>query len=194
MRLRTKPLVTTGWRDILTVGIAGSGLIAIGPMQLFFPVAAAQTFRGWVWLALLALYVLSLLLLLLSCKPKLIAYGLSEQQFRETLLAASREVDEKAVWEGEVLTLPGAGIQLANDPSGAHHVEQVVLVGFLHNIQDWIRLERSFAKLGAQQTCPRSWVGWPFVLFGIILLAIAITPLISNPENALAHLQEFINR
>lgn len=194
LRLRTKPLVTTGWRDVLTVGIAASGLVAIGPMQLFFPVAAAQSFRGWVWLALLVLYVLALLLILLSSKPKLIAYGMDMQQFRETLLLAAQEVDEQASWNGEVLSLPNSGIQLANDPSGAHRVEQVVLVGFLQNIQDWLKLERAFAKTGSKVTCPRSWVGWPFVVFGVILLLSFVMPLVSNPENTLAHLQEFINR
>ena len=194
LRLRTRPLVTTGWRDALTVGIAASGLVAIGPMQLFFPVTAGQTFRGWVWLALFTLYLLALILVLLSCKPRLIAYGLSEKQFREVLLTAAKEVDDSANWEGEVLSLPQVGIQVASDPTGAHQVEQVVHIGMLHNFQDWVRLERSFASASRKVTCPRVWIGWLFVIVGLGLLAFAVTPLVSNPDSALAHLQDFLNR
>ena len=86
LRLRNRPLVTTGWRDTLTLGIAASGLVAIGPMQLFFPTQAAARWHAWVWLALFALYALGLMMLLLSCKPRLVAYGMDEQQFIDTLL------------------------------------------------------------------------------------------------------------
>lgn len=194
LRLRRRPLVTTGWRDTLTLGIAASGLVAIGPMQLFFPVQAAGQLHGWVWIALFGLYILGLLLVLLSCKPRLIAYGLDDQQFKEALLIAAQQIDPNADWHGGVLTLPDSGIQLALDPSGAARVHQVVHVGLLHNLQDWLRLEQSFVKNGAKVVCPRSAAGWPFVIAGAMLLAFAVTPMISNPSDALAQLREFLSR
>lgn len=194
LRLRTRPLITTGWRDTLALGIAAMGLVAVGPMNLFFPVRAAASLQGWVWFALLALYLLGLLLLLLSSKPRLIAYGLTEIQFRDSMLDAAREVDEAAIWEGDVLTLPGEGIQLAVEPSGSTKVQQVVHVGLLHNLQGWLQLERAFVKSGAQARCDRSIAGWPFVLAGGLLLAYAIGPVISNPNNAFAQLKEFLSR
>jgi len=194
LRLRKRPLVTTGWRDTLTLGIAASGLIAIGPMQLFFPEQAAARWQAWVWLALFALYALGLLMLLLSSKPRLVAYGMDEHQFLETLLCAAREVDEQAKWQGEVLSLPMAAIQLALEPSGTFRVQQVVHVGMLRNLQDWVKLERAFVKAGSQVICPRSNAGWPFVLSGLILLAIAVVPLVNDPQHALAQLKEFLAR
>lgn len=194
LRLRTRPLVTTGWRDTLTLGIAASGLIAIGPMQLFFPAQAAARWHAWVWLALFALYAMGLLMLMLSSKPRLVAYGMDGEQFSSALLSAAREIDDQANWHGEVLTLPQATMQLAIEPSGTLRVHQVVHVGFLRNVQDWIRLERAFVKAGAQVVCPRSSAGWPFVIAGGVLLVLAILPLINDPNLALAQLKEFLAR
>lgn len=192
LRLRTRPLVTTGWRDTLTLGIAASGLIALGPMQLFFPAQAAARWHAWVWLALFALYALGLMMLLLSCKPRLIAYGMDDTQFTESLLRAAQEVDEQAYWSGDVLSLPSALIQLAIEPSGSARVHQVVLVGMLRNLTKWLELERAFVRSGSQTTCPRSNAGWPFTLIGLLLLAWAIIPLVSDPNQALAQLRDFL--
>ncbi len=194
LRLRTRPLVTTGWRDTLTLGIAASGLIAIGPMQLFFPAQAAARWHAWVWLALFVLYALGLLMLLLSCKPRMVAYGMDGEQFVEALLRAARQVDEQAHWQGEVLTLPTAAMQLALEPSGTWRVHQVVHVGFLRNLQDWVQLERAFVIAAKGVSCPRSNAGWPFVLLGLLLLAAAIVPLVNDPNQGLVQLKEFLAR
>jgi hypothetical protein len=193
-RLRKRPLITTGWRDTLTLGIAASGLMAIGPMQLFFPIQAAARWHSWVWLALFALYVLGLTLVLLSSKPRLIAYGLDESQFRHTLAMAAEKIDPGSAWNGNVLTLPASGIQLAVEPSGAARIHQVVHVGLLNNLQDWLLLEKSFVRAGSQVTCPRSPAGWPLVLSGGLLLVTALAPMLSDPVNSLAQLREFLNR
>ncbi|MEO8269468.1 MAG: hypothetical protein ABI557_07110 [Aureliella sp.] len=192
LRLRTRPLVTTGWRDTLTLGIAASGLIALGPMQLFFPAQAAARWHTWVWLALFALYALGLMMLLLSCKPRLIAYGMDDTQFLDALLRAAQEVDEQAHWTGDVLSLPIARIQLAIEPSGTSRVHQVVLVGMLHNLSSWLELERAFVRCGSHTKCPRSNAGWPFTLAGLFLLSWAIIPLISDPDRAIAQLRDFL--
>lgn len=194
LRLRNRPLITTGWRDTLTLGIAASGLVAIGPMQLFFPTLAAARWHGWVWLALFMLYLLTLVMVLLSCKPRMISYGLDQIQFRETLLAAAQQIDPTSAWNNDVLSIPSSGIQLASEPSGATRVHQVVHIGLLYNLQDWLKLERAFVALGSQATCPRSAAGWPFVIFGLLLLAFIMLPLISDPVDALAQLRHFLNR
>ncbi|MEM7473850.1 MAG: hypothetical protein AAF483_02600 [Planctomycetota bacterium] len=194
LRLRRRPLVTTGWRDTLTLGIAASGFVAIGPMQLFFPERAAESMQGWVWLALFSLYILALFLVLLSGKPRLIAYGMNEEQFRKGLLESAIEIDPSASWQHEVLSLPAVGIQLAMEPTGSTRVYQVAHVGLLHNLTGWLKLERSFVKKGTQATCPRSAAGWPFVISGALLLTFAVSPMIANPTNALAQLKEFLLR
>lgn len=194
LRLRTRPLVTTGWRDTLTLGIAAIGLVMIGPMQLFFPDRAADQLQGWVWFALLALYLLGLFLVLLSSKPRLIAYGLDETQFRDALLSAAQSVDEAAQWSGDVLSLPASGIQLAYEPSGTTKVQQVSHVGLLHDLQEWLKLEQAFVRSGGSIPCKQSIAGWPFVMIGLALLAFAIYPMVSDPQDTLAQFKAFFSR
>ncbi len=194
LRLRGRPLVTSGWRDLLTLGIACSGLVLIGPMQLFFPTHAAARMNGWVWLPLIMLYVLGLLLVLLASKPRLIAYGLDEPQFRQLFIRAARTLDPDAAWHGDVAILPNSGLQLALEPTGTTRVYQVVHVGTLRNLQDWIRLERAVVQAAARVTCPPSLAGWPFVIGGGLLLAISMLPLLADPGAALAQLRDFLAR
>ena len=194
LRLRRKPLVTTGWRDTMTLGVAVSGLIAIGPAQLFFPRDAAAIWSGWVWIALLLLYVLALMLVLLSCKPRLIAYGMDHHQFTQALLDAAQEVDGNAHWNGEVLNLPTVNLQLVTEQSGTSRVHQVVLVGMLTNFTQWMALEKAFVRIGGELRCPRSAAGLPFVIGGLLLLGVAVLPMLEDPNEALAQLRELLNR
>ena len=52
IRLSGRALVTTGGRDVAALAMAISGLIAVGPAELFFPTAAATVFGPAVWVAL----------------------------------------------------------------------------------------------------------------------------------------------
>lgn len=192
--LRSRPLVTTGWRDMLALGIAASGLVAIGPMELFFPRDAAAFWHGWVWLALFALYMLILMLIILSCRPRFIAYGMNGSEFRATLLEAARRVDPGARWDGEVLNLPGCGIQLAVEPTGTADVYQVASVGSLYNLAAWLTLEREFVKASSTTRRSASRIGVPLILLGFVLLFLAVVPLVIAPADALAQLKEFLNR
>ncbi len=45
VRLMPKPLVVSGGRDIATMSMALIGFAMVGPMELFFPKAAAMVFR-----------------------------------------------------------------------------------------------------------------------------------------------------
>lgn len=194
LRLRRRPLVTTGWRDTFALAVACVGLVVIGPMQLFFPVQAASRWHHWVWLALLVLYALGVLLVLISCKPRLIAYGLDLSQFKTALENAAKSVDEQAYWDGDVLNLPGSAIQLAIDPTATNRVHQVVHFGLLNNLQVWLKLEKAFVAQGATMACPRSAAGIPFILAGALLLFATVIPMFNDPVEALAQLRKFINR
>lgn len=192
LRLRRQPFVTTGWRDVATLGIAVIGLVAIGPIQLFFPSYAAAHFSGWVWGLLLALYLLSLLLLVLSCRPRLIVYGISEDTFYQVLLAAAQRVDSEANWHGQILTLPSARLQLATEPTGALGVQQASSVSSLATVGPWLELERELVKQCAQTTAEvRSWTGLALLLLGLLLGTVAIASVMVDPAQASVDLKEF---
>lgn len=194
MRLRSRPLVTTGWRDLLTLGIACTGLIAVGPMQLFYPTYAAAKWPGWIWLPMFGLYFLTLLIITMWSRPRLLAYGMSKEQFQELLLKAAQSIDPQAAWYGEVLSLPGSAIQLSAESSLGSYVSSVGVVGTLHNLPDWLKLEKEFVKLGAQSQCRPSHSGWLLVASGLALILIAISPVVNDPAIALAELRRLMFR
>ena len=65
LNLSRRPLITTGPRDTAALGVAISGLVLVGPMELFLPDAAAVEFGWKVWVLLLTLYGLGLTLIVL---------------------------------------------------------------------------------------------------------------------------------
>ncbi|HBE70245.1 MAG TPA: hypothetical protein DDW52_19015 [Planctomycetaceae bacterium] len=194
LRMRNKPLVTTGWRDIVALGLASLGLVMIGPVQLFFPAQAAAQYHHWVWLALLILYGLAILLLMLASKPRLIAYGLNASEFRNALEVAAKSIDPNAYWDGDVLSLPSTTMQLALEPTASTRVQQVVHFGLLQDLAAWIKLERAVVKQTAQLRCPPSAAGLPLLIGGLLLLFIVVAPIVRDPATALEGLQRFVNR
>ncbi len=194
LKLRTRPLMTTGWRDTLAIGIAVSGMMAVGPMELFFPTEAAAVWHHWVWAALAALYLLTLTLILLSCRPRLLAYGLDRQQFQSVLLTAAKTIDPQAFWQEQVLNIPAAGMQLAEEPTGSSSIHQVVSVGSYVNFSGWLDLERAFVQQGANIRCARSYAGVPLILLGAALMILSVAPLVAAPDIAQAQLREFLSR
>lgn len=194
-RLSRRPLVTTGWRDVAALGIAILGLVVIGPMQLFFPNYAAARFAGWVWGMLLALYLLSLLLVVLSCRPRLIVYGLDEEAFFRALQEAAQRVDEQASWQGQILTLPSIGLQLAAEPTGAYGVQQAVSVAGLVSVTPWLQLERELVQVcRSVPAAHRGWTGLVLILGGVALSAVTVGMITADPASALLELQEFFVR
>ena len=77
-----RPLVTTGWQDTFALGIGVCGLLMVGPLNLFFPNAAYGMLRWIVWVMLAAFYILSLLLIVLTMRPRLMIYGATVEQIR----------------------------------------------------------------------------------------------------------------
>ncbi len=196
-RLSRHPLVTTGWRDTAALGIALMGLFAIGPVHLFFPTYAAARFSVWVWVMLLLLYLLSLVLVVLSCRPRLIVYGVNEETFIRTLLNAALQVDPSAHWHGQVLNLPALQMQLANDPTGSPAIQQVVSIGGLYAVTPWLELERALVKeckcktVASTQT---SWTGLMLMLSGCAIIAFVALLVLQEPAQAQAQLREFFIR
>lgn len=194
-RLSRQPLVTTGWRDAATLGIAIMGLVAIGPMQLFFPTYAAARFAGWVWGLLLGLYLLSVLLVVLGCRPRLIVYGMDEEAFFRALQAAAQRVDTAANWQGHVLMMPDVGLQLVAEPTGSRGVQTVVSLSSLTSVAPWMQLERELVKeCHHLRAAHRGWAGLAMLLAGACLLLIATSMILADPAHAIVELKEFVNR
>src|SRR3954452_11451184 len=74
LNLRRRPFLTSGGCDMAALGLALSGLIFIGPLELFRPEAATRSFGNYIWLFLIIFYWLWLLLVVLLTRPRLVGY------------------------------------------------------------------------------------------------------------------------
>jgi hypothetical protein len=86
--LRRRPVLLTGARDAALLGVAVSGLVAAGPMELFMPEAAAMRFHSYIWALLAVFYLLCLALVVLVIRPRIVVYNIAAEQASSCPIAA----------------------------------------------------------------------------------------------------------
>jgi hypothetical protein len=170
LNLTARPFCTTGARDAAALGLALSGLAIIGPMELFWPEAAAMHFGGYVWLLLLVFYAMCMVLVVLLARPRLVIYNITSDQLRPILANLVGELDSTARWAGESLALPQLGVQFYLEPFSSMRNLQLVAAGPRQSFPGWRRLEVSLrAALRQTKTSPNPY-GVSLTLFGLLMV------------------------
>jgi len=149
LNLSRRPFLVSGARDAAALALAVSGLAIIGPMELFFPFEAAAQYGPFVWLLLIALYMLCTALWLMLLRPRLVIYNMSFDKLRSILADLVERLDGEARWAGDSLSLPGLGIHFYVDHFAGSRREavKVLRVGVGWN-RRWLRRWRE-KKIGA---------------------------------------------
>jgi hypothetical protein len=185
LNLSRRPLLTTGARDIAALGVALSGLILVGPLELFMPRDLAFRFGslGWLYWTLLASFYLSCLtLLVLSARPRLSLYNIAADDARQLLARVASQLDPAAHWAGDTLTLPELRVQLVLDPFPLLRSVALTPVGSRQSYHGWKRLERALRPaLRSSETTPNP-AGLSFCLFGATMLAAIATRWVADPQ------------
>lgn len=134
IRLSGRALVTTGGRDVAVLAMGISGLIAVGPLELFFPTAAAMVFGWLVWFALAGFYGLCVTLIALTVEPKLVIYGRSPDESFDAVLQAARKLDSAATGDDRSLQIemPSVGLRLRVD--GHRGIDYSQVLAFEPNV------------------------------------------------------------
>lgn len=119
IRLSGNIHTTTAGREIVAVALAVSGMITVGPVELFFPMAAASVFGPVVWGILALFYALCVSLIVIGSTPKIIVYGITAEELLDPLLAAARTLDQsaEAARDGLQIYLPASGVHLRISPT-----------------------------------------------------------------------------
>lgn len=194
LNLSRRPFLTTGARDISALGLAISGFVVAGPMELFLPESAAVHFDGYIWVLLLGFYMLCLTLLVLLLRPRIIIYNVTADQLRPTLVSAATELDPDARWAGESLVLPQLRVQLHVEPFIAMRNVQLVSSGPRQSYVGWRRLEDALARALRETTCTPNPYGVSLIFFGLLMVGL-ITYCVVNDSQAVAHaLREMLRR
>jgi len=194
INLSSRSLVTSGGRDLAALALGISGLVIVGPMELFFPEVAVERFGGYVWLLLLGMYALLVVLLMLILRPRLVLYNMTVEQLRPTLASVVSELDADARWAGECLVLPRLGVQLYVEPFLAMRNVQMVSSGPHQNFAGWRRLERTLVKTLKGASCPPNPYGFSLVFFGLLMVALITFSVVSDTEAVAQALEEMLRQ
>jgi len=194
IHLRTRPSVTSGGRDVVALGLGISGMVVAGPMELFLPQSAARQFGPYVWLLLFALYLLSVILLALLARPRLVIYNVDAKECEEALREVFGRLDRRATWAGKSVASPRLAIHCVWEAVGALRQAQVVSVGGQQNAFGWAvllaalraRLDRGASAVATQAI--------PYLLLGLTMMVIIITRLSLDGAAVASALEGFLRR
>jgi len=192
INLSRQPLVTGGSRDSAVLGLAVMGFFIAGPMELFMPQAAAERWPGWVWLLLIALYLLSLTLLVLLMRPRIVIYNMTADRLRPTLAAVAKQLDSESRWAGESLALPTLGLQLHVESFAALRNVQLVAAGSKQSFAGWRALEQALRKELHREAVERNPYGASLVALGCLISGIVLYMTVSNQESVAQALVEML--
>ena len=182
INLVRRPILLSGMRDTIALAVAVSGLVIIGPIELFMPQAAAVDFGVFVWAFLISFYVLVVTLLMLVAKPRLVIYNVSEEEFRPILAEVVRALDPDARWAGNSLVLPGLQIELHVESFTLMRNVSVVAIGELQSYQGWRRLETALGGVLRQVEVAPNPQGAGLLLVGLMMAATVFWQLASDPQ------------
>jgi hypothetical protein len=172
LNLSRRPFLVSGARDTAALGLAVSGFVVVGPIELFFPDAAAVRFGPLVWLLLLVFYSLCVVLVVLTLRPRLILYNISVDQLRPILADLVDQLDPDARWAGDGLVMPALGVQLYLDSSLLMRNVSLASAGTNQNHLGWRQLELALTKKLDQHEFGRHEFGRN--LIGLVLLVMGL--------------------
>jgi hypothetical protein len=192
MNLSRRPQVISGTRETAALGLALSGLMIVGPGQLFRPDAASSNYGSWVWLLMLSFYLLCIVLWMLLARQRLVIYNITAGQLRPTLSAQALVLDSDARWAGNNLCLPQMGVQLrVEDFPGMRNVS-LISTQDDDSYSGWRRLENSLrSALGECEVAPNP-RGAGLLVVGLVLLTIMLVQAASDPESIAQGLIDFL--
>lgn len=187
---RRRPFLTSGGCDLAALGVAVSGLVFVGPLELFRPEAATRSFGGFIWMFLLLFYWLALLLTVLLTRPRLVVYNTRIEELHPILAEVASRLDPAARWAGNQLAMPTLGVQLHFDSVDLMRNVSLVASGPRQNLDSWRRIARELSTVLVRvrvRPNPRA-IGFLAVSVGLVV--VAIWQLVAHAEAATATLHD----
>ncbi|HVA50514.1 MAG TPA: hypothetical protein VNH11_29485 [Pirellulales bacterium] len=173
INLSRRPFLVSGARDLAALGVAVSGMVLVGPIELLLPEQAIYVYKGYVWLLLLVMYSLCVSLAALLSRQRLTIYNFSLEQLRPLLAETIDEIEPEARWAGTCLSLPKLRVELHLESSPALKNVSLVATGDEQSFAGWRRLEQALRSRLRQAESPAN--AWGVVLaFGSFVLAACI--------------------
>ncbi len=182
VNLSRRPLLVSGIRDTAALGLAISGLVLVGPLELFVPGAAVIRYGWLVWPLLVAFYVMCVVLTLLMMRPRLIVYNVSAGELRPILADLAARLDPDVRWAGDSVDLPRLGVSLHFEPSVWMRNVSLVSSGGQQDYLGWRRLERELSAALAPIELRRNPRGFSLLSAGTLILAWLVIHIARDPQ------------
>lgn len=112
LSLRGKPTVVSGVWEATWFGFGLSGLMMIGPIELFAPDTAFVAYGPYAWLMLLVMYGLCVSLYVLVQPPTLYLYNTTTDEAAAILTRAIGPLDPQAQQAGSTIVLPALDLEV----------------------------------------------------------------------------------
>ena len=190
LNARRRPFLTTGGADLAALGAALTGLVLVGPIELFRPEAASVEFGSYVWLFLLVFYWLCVWLLVLLARPRLVVYNISGEELRPVLAEAARSIDPQARWAGESLSRPTLGVQLHVESFEIMRHVSLVASGEKQDLAGWKRLAGElYLRLHPLRVAPNP-RALGIVLLAIVLMSASMAHMLAHPQQVVQAAEE----
>ncbi len=182
INLIRRPILLSGARETVALAVAVSGLVLIGPIELFMPQAAAVDFGAFVWALLISFYVLVVTLLVLIGRPRLVVYNVTEAEFWPVLAEVVGALDPEARWAGNSLVLPGLQVELHVESFALMRNVSVTAIGELQSYQGWRRLESALGGALREVEVAPNPQGAGLLLVGLMMAVTVLWQLASDPQ------------
>ncbi len=195
LRWRKHPTLLSKSFDLLLLGMACSGLVAVGPLELFFPRAAYSVAGNWVWLVLLALYFLSLLLVVFNAPPGVVAYGMDRRSLRSAICQHLESAQIPHQWQGDVLLIKSMSDPMSGLGGESIRIQGAVLdggmsdnaifsaVGQKQDLVEWVRFEQALTDVVQKRAIEQPGNGLVLVLLSAGLFLAAFGSLAQSPAS-----------
>jgi hypothetical protein len=181
LNLRRRPFLTSGGCDLAALGVALSGLMFVGPLELFRPEAATRSFGNYIWLFLILFYWLWLVLAVLLARPRLVIYNVSAEELHPVLAEVANRLDPTGRWAGNNLSLPGLGVQLHLDSLDIMRNVSLVASGGRQNLDGWRRLARELGRSLSTMRVKANPRAVGLIVVSLALFVTCVTQLLSHP-------------
>jgi hypothetical protein len=187
---RRRPFITSGGSDLFALGLALSGLVFVGPLELFRPEAATRELGNYIWPVLVLLYWLGCLLIVLLSRPRLVVYNISMEQLHPALAAAASRLDPEARWAGNHLMMPTLGVQLHLDRFDLMRNVSLKSSGSQQNIDGWRALAHELRVSLAPLRVPRNPRAIGLLAVSLALLVFSIVHMMAKPEQVMQAMRQ----
>jgi len=194
LNLIGRPFVTTGARDAGALGIGISGLVIAGPMELFFPEAAASQYGSFVWVLLISFYGLCVSLVVLLIRSRIVVYNVSLEQLRPILNQVAMELDRKSRWTGDSLLIPDLHVHLHLESVDWLHNVQLTSGGMKQSFEGWRKLENELRSALDPIRVGPNLIGIGMLAVAAALAICSASWMLYDPQSVAQSLHEMLRR